>query len=448
MDALGAGLPRRRWRRLLAAGVLLGSAATATAAVFEAGPLDYRERLRALQPGDELRLVPGRYRDGLPLHGLHGAPGRPIVIRGADSARPSVLLGDPGRNTISLRNTAHVVIRDLELDGRGAFVDAVKAEGDATYAHHIRLERLLIHNYGRHQQIVGISTKCPAWAWAIVDNRIIGGGTGIYLGDSDGSAPFVGGLIERNIVQDTMGYNLQIKHQLERPVLADFPRTTQRTLIRHNRFGKSRDASAGRAARPNVLIGHLPLSGPGRDDEYVVLGNYFLQNPHEALFQGEGNLTLIANVFVNTHDNGLPAVDIRPHNDIPRRVRVLFNTVVHRRLGIRIVPSRVGGDTGFEQIAAGNLIFADTGVAGGIHADNLVRPYAAFAAIPAGLEADPCIDALRVPVQGRAVELSQAGASAGLAADFHGNPRAPRERGACAAAPAREGAAASGRPRR
>ena len=37
--------------------------------------------------------------------------------------------GRPGHNTVSIKNAAYVTVRDLELDGRGAFVDAVKAEG-------------------------------------------------------------------------------------------------------------------------------------------------------------------------------------------------------------------------------------------------------------------------------------------------------------------------------
>ena len=89
----------------------------------------------------------------------------------------------------------------------------MKSERQARYAHHITLENLLIRGHGNNQQTVGISTKCPAWNWVIRGNTIIGAGTGMYLGDSDGSAPFVAGVIERNLIVDTIGYNLQIKHQ-------------------------------------------------------------------------------------------------------------------------------------------------------------------------------------------------------------------------------------------
>ena len=50
--------------------------------LIEADPDDYREHLRQLGPGDRLRLAPGAYKNGLPLRGIAGAPGRPVVIEG------------------------------------------------------------------------------------------------------------------------------------------------------------------------------------------------------------------------------------------------------------------------------------------------------------------------------------------------------------------------------
>src|SRR4030095_13069256 len=105
-------------------------------------------------------------------------------------------------NTVSIVDSHHVVLSDLELDGRDLPVDAVKAEGHARFAHHIPLENLVIRRHGNNQQNVGISTKCPAWNWVIRGNTIIGAGTGMYLGGSDGSAPFVAGIIEGNLVVD------------------------------------------------------------------------------------------------------------------------------------------------------------------------------------------------------------------------------------------------------
>ncbi len=192
-DRAGAALRRLRFGWLL----LFAMACPAVAAELLAGPDDYRDAVRRLRAGDVLRLAPGVYTHGLNVHRLEGAEGRPIVIRGADAPRRTVFVASPGRNTVSIVDSAHVTVSDLSLSGGQVPVDAVKAEGHARYAHHITLERLLIEGYDASQQNVAISTKCPAWGWVIRDNVIDGAGTGIYLGNSDGSAPFVRGVIER-----------------------------------------------------------------------------------------------------------------------------------------------------------------------------------------------------------------------------------------------------------
>ena len=70
-------------------------------------------------------------------------------------------------------------------------------------------------------------------------NTIIAAGTAIYLGDSDGTAPFIAGLIEDNGVLDPIGYGMQIKHQIERPALAGMSEADQVTIIRNNVFEKT-----------------------------------------------------------------------------------------------------------------------------------------------------------------------------------------------------------------
>ena len=111
----------------------------------------------------------------------------------------------------------------------------------------------------------------------------------MYLGNSDGSAPFIAGIIENNLIVDTIGYNLQIKHQRPRPDFPGMPAGRSLTLIRHNVFAKA-EGGVREAARPNVLLGHFPLEGSGTEDRYAVYGNFFYQNRYEALFQGEGNI--------------------------------------------------------------------------------------------------------------------------------------------------------------
>ncbi len=358
---------------------------------YLAGPEDYRPLLSRLRAGDRLLLRAGDYEHGLPLHHLAGEPGRPIVIEGetVPPARPdgtnrppggpsrswggpatdligARFLARAGSNTVSLLDVSHLVIRNLELDGRTLPVDAVKAEGHGHYAHYITLENLYIHDHAASQQNVGISSKCPAFGWVVRGNRIERVGTGMYFGDSDGSDPFVAGLIEGNRISDTIGYNLQIKHQMSRP--SDLPElhTNHDTVIRHNFFAKE-TAWPDRAARPNVLVGHAPVDGPGSRDRVLVYANLFWQNPSEALFQGEGHLALYNNLFVNSQGH---AIHIQPHNDVPRQVDIFHNTVLARGHGIR-VSRREGTPPTWSQRVLRNLVFAAQPIAGGEASDNL-----------------------------------------------------------------------------
>jgi len=338
------------------------------AAVIEGAPDNYRQLLQHLNPGDELRLAPGEYTRGLPVHRLAGTPQDPIVISGPLRGPAAIFIARPGQNTVSIVDAAHVEIRNLTLDGQGVPVDAVKCEGHAAYAHHITLENLRIEGHGATQQTVGISTKCPAWNWVIRGNRITGAGAGIYLGDSDGSDPFVDGLIEGNVVMDSVGYNLQIKHQAPRPALAGLPAGPSRTVIRDNVFLKLAPPREGAAPRPSVLVGHWPLSGPGANDSYLIEHNVFHGNPNESLFQGEGNIELRGNAFLAPDGD---AIRIQPHNDVPREVLVEDNVVRARKAGIVLVPGEGSGR--HRQVVRGNAVIAAEPVSTGFAAGNAVE---------------------------------------------------------------------------
>jgi hypothetical protein len=352
---------------LMIACVLAGSHAYGE--TRNANPSDYRTVLASLVPGDTLLLAPGTYLQGLPLDSMHGTASAPIIIRGAEN-QSSLFVARDCCNTVQLDNTSYVEIHNLTLDGvqlDGPF--AVDARGTS---HHITLENLRIINHGAHQQTVGISTKGPAWNWVIRRNVIIGAGTGIYLGSSDGSAAFVAGLIEHNLIVDTLGYNMQIKHQLPRPTNVGLPTGMNRTIIRHNVFSKQNNASSGGDARPNLLVGHFPLSGEGVNDRYEIYGNFFHQNPTEALFQGEGNIALYDNLFVNASGS---AINIQPHQSVPREIIVYHNTVVATGTGIRVS----GGAAGFTQRIVANAAFAGTPISGPNQASNITGTYAGAA---------------------------------------------------------------------
>jgi hypothetical protein len=354
------------WKRVGAA-LLSLSASLAAAADYAASAADYRDHLSRLQPGDRLRLAPGDYLRGLPLHNLAGLPGKPIIIEAQDPATPPRFLARAGANTVSLVDVRHLTLRHLVLDGRNQPVDAVKAEGHSRFADFVTLEHLHIHDHAASQQNVGVSTKCPAFGWVVRGNRIERVGTGMYFGDSDGSDPFVAGTIEDNHVAETLGYNLQIKHQKSRPI--DHAGRHD-TVIRYNLFSKA-GARPTPEARPNVLLGHFPLVGAGNEDRYLLYGNVFLHNPSEALLQAEGRVAMYDNVLINPSGD---AIRIQPHNDVPRDMLIFSNSVVASGTGIQV---RQPEGSPYRQRIVGNIVSATVPIKGGEAEHNLVLGYRA-----------------------------------------------------------------------
>jgi hypothetical protein len=349
-----------------------GAESSSHSSIVHGNPSNYLAILRKLGPGQTLLLSPGAYGEsqegsGLPIFHLHGTNQARIVISGPETGERPVFHATQGRNTVRVADASYVTIRNLDLNGRDFDVDAVKAEG---VSDHITLENLCIRNHGNDQQIVGISTKAPAWDWVIRGNIILRAGTGIYLGSSDGSAPFVHGVIEYNLIADTLGYNMEIKHQLPRPNLPGLPAAAGATIIRHNVFSKAARGMTGDMARPNLFVGHFPPAGPGEEDVYEIYGNFFYQNPTgEPLFQGEGNLAIYSNLLWN--ENG-DAILIRPHHAFPRRVNVFANTIVAAGTGIKIV----GAWEKSRQLVLGNIVFASMPILANDKADNLSGPVA------------------------------------------------------------------------
>jgi hypothetical protein len=195
----------QKLRVRLSAIVLVGAAmlpASGGAAIVNANPSNYRNVLASLNAGDTMVLEAGTYANGLPISSKSGTASQPIVITGPDD-QSAIFTANDCCNTVQLDNVGFLEIRNLTLDGagtNGAFgVDERGTTNDIT------IENLKIINYGGDQQVVGISTKGPAWNWTVRRNTIIGAGTGMYFGNSDGTAPFVSGLIEHNPVVDTIG---------------------------------------------------------------------------------------------------------------------------------------------------------------------------------------------------------------------------------------------------
>lgn len=445
---------------------LIGVAATAPAAAFtelaadyggclgtlpsdivDVGPNDnYQAAVDAATAGTHVRLAAGTYTNGLRLYDLRGEPANCIVVEGPATGT-AVFVGAPLngiRNVVQIRNSRFLVLRNIEIDGSGTTdIDAIKSEAliagthAAAWSHHITLESLYIHDFDGDQQQVGISTKGPAWNWVVRNNRLERIGTGMYFGNSDGAQHFINGLIEFNLIRDTIGYNAQFKHQnaSSRPNGPGFETlpVNGRTVIRHNVLHKSNNSSLGGLARPNLLVGASPLTGSGADDEYLIAGNFLYQNPtgSEPLLQGEGNLSAFGNLFYNSEG---PAIVIRPHNGEVRRVRLFYNTVFSGSVGILV--SNLA-NPGFSQLVRGNAVFAASSpIVGGDQLGNLsdalsnaesylANPYGAIGII-AGLDLHPLPNAL----DGAAVDDSVIADLVDADRDFADSPRDSRLRGA------------------
>ncbi|HEY9419981.1 MAG TPA: hypothetical protein VIW92_01075, partial [Thermoanaerobaculia bacterium] len=405
---------------------LSGCGGVAPIRTIQAGPSTYKSLIAGLVPGDRLQLAAGTYTQGLNLWGKNGQPDKCIVIEGPASGSPAIFLGSSAWNIVSFKNSSYIAVRNLTLDGQNLPGNGVKAEGGSTYTHHILLERLDLKNFQDTVQNVGINTKSPAWNWVIRHTTITSTGTGMYFGGYTGQFEFVNSLIEHNLIYNTLGYNAEFKHQVSRNTSLGIP-TTATTIIRHNVFSKAASSLSGVEARPNLLVGHWPLSGAGSSDIYQIYGNVFYQNPYESLFQGEGNLAFHDNLLVNRVGS---AVRIQPHNDVPRRIEIFNNTVLATGGGIYIT----GANSAYPQRVVGNAVFAATPLTGGQQSNNVTGTYAAastylnnpMAALGSGLDLYPKAGQL----QGTAIDYSAFTGLMEWDRDFNSRSRIATYRGA------------------
>ena len=327
--------------------------------MINANPGNYLTKLAALKPGDTLLLAAGNYGTtggadtgdvpGLPIFSLNGTLSAPITITGPATGPMPVLLGRATHNTVRLSNASHVVVRRLEINGRDLGAAGVAVQGPC---HHITIDDCYFRGFGDDQQTVAISTTGqPTWGWIVRRNLIVGAGTGMYFGNSTGDSPFVDGLIEYNVVQGSIGYCMQVKRQATwGAVPAGMPTGKTTTIIRHNVFAKSGNSSTADLARPNLLVGDCPPSGPGSTNDFAIYGNLLQENPSEGLFQCEGNVAFYANLLVTSGS----ALRVQTHEGAVRTVRIFHNTVVAGATGIAVS----GGAAGTTQRVFGNAVFA------------------------------------------------------------------------------------------
>lgn len=411
-------------RSLLTATLTLLSTA-ARAEDRPATPSNYRTVVTTLQPGDTLRLAAGAY-GLLNVSNLHGRADAPIVIAGPATGDPAVFHADPGPccNTIELRNATWIVLRDLTVDGGGvAGAFGVSAGGGTgNVVHDITVEGCTFLRHDGSQQTVAISTKTPTWGWVIRNNVISGAGTGLYLGNSDGTMPFIGGLIEHNLIENTVGYGMEIKYQRARPALAGMPTEPTSTIIRHNVWIKT-DRASPDGDRPNLLVGGYPDTGLGAMDRYEIYGNVFLHNARESLLQASGRVTIHDNVFVDVTGT---AILLRNH-DLPLRQAFVYgNTIYAAGRGVVFGSAAPQGDA-----VVGNVIFSATPITGTIttqhdNVTDIVANAAMYVGAPSTTPGMMDFYPRAGRCQGPALDVSPFSADRDVDRDFNCAPRGSR----------------------
>ncbi len=345
------------------AGLLLAPRVAAAADV-QADPTNYQQQLGTLKPGDTLHLAAGHY-TWLALSNLNGTSSSWITVTGPAASPPTAVI-DAGTdgccNIVEITNSSFLAVENLLIDGHhvdGAFGISAK-NGTSNLVHDVRIEDCALVNMdgSGDQDNCGISTKTPTWGWIIRHNVVTGAGTGLYLGNSDGTDPFVGGLIEDNLVQDPIGYCMEIKWQQPRPTVPGMPTQPTTTIVRNNVWIKD-DQPSPLGDRPNVLFGGFPASGAGSQDRYEMYGNLFYHNPRESLFQASGRVTVHDNIFVDAPANR--AILFRNH-DLPLELAYAYNNTIYgTSIGIDFGSAAPQGDG-----VVGNLIFAATPITGTI----------------------------------------------------------------------------------
>jgi hypothetical protein len=133
--------------------VAVSIACGGTALLGEAASLAVRdsEGLRAAcaaaGPGTVITLAPGNYQPGVFIANMSGAPGRPIVIAGADPANPPVFVG--GQEGLHFTSCSHLVLRDLLIRGQkdnGLNID--DGQPGSGSAHHVLVENVKVEDVG------------------------------------------------------------------------------------------------------------------------------------------------------------------------------------------------------------------------------------------------------------------------------------------------------------
>jgi len=236
-----------------------------------------RKALTGAKPGVRILVDPGEYPGGVSFSGLAGSSGRPIVIAGADPARPPEFVG--GGTGLQLTDASHVELRDLAF--RGATGNGVNLDDGGTPetpAHHVLLSRLRVTDVGpagNHDglKLSGLTDfrveECVLERWGT-------GGSGVDM---------VGcrrGVLEGNTLRHTEEQNasgIQMKGG------------TSHVVVRRNRFERAGGRAVNLGGSTGLAYFRPPLDqDPGGEHvearDIVVEGNTFVGSAAAVAFVG------------------------------------------------------------------------------------------------------------------------------------------------------------------
>ncbi|MDO8860430.1 right-handed parallel beta-helix repeat-containing protein [Haliea sp. E1-2-M8] len=190
LAAVGEAAARDLW--VAPEGVACTSTSTACSCTEAAPCVLTRELFVQLVPGDSVNLLSGSY-PGLVVHGVHGSPDQPIVIRGssvapsADSKGATIRGDNTGRrDALELVRSSHLVIENLRVS------HARRAGIRVNNSHHVEIRNSLLDN----NAVWGIFTN-HANHFSATRNTIVGPARqhGIYHSNSADHVQIIGNYI-------------------------------------------------------------------------------------------------------------------------------------------------------------------------------------------------------------------------------------------------------------
>jgi polygalacturonase len=141
------GQPDRLWRRFLCVALTLFPLAAKAEEVRVGTRQELAEALRNAKGGTTILVAPGTYRGGLARTKLRGTRDEPIVIAGADPAKPPVIEG--AGSGLHLSSPEHVELRDLMIakaSGNGLNID--DSGSTSTPARDVVLKNIAVRDVG------------------------------------------------------------------------------------------------------------------------------------------------------------------------------------------------------------------------------------------------------------------------------------------------------------